>query len=160
MTQKKFEAKKMFWICKMTIKRIVSGHYGPVEERFAVMKNRMMFFKKTWILALALLLLGTLSACGAPVDEGADSRRRGLLLVNRKKLPIPLIPPKASPSRSRRTGPGRRGRTSSMPRAARRSMASTACPPWVPISPRSFTRRWWSTMRKPASSQTSRRRRA
>lgn len=73
MTQKKFEAKKMFWICKMTIKRIVSGHYGPVEERFAVMKNRMMFFKKTWILALALLLLGTLSACGAPVDEGADS---------------------------------------------------------------------------------------
>lgn len=33
------------------------------------MKNRMMFFKKTWTLMLALLLLGALSACGAPADE-------------------------------------------------------------------------------------------
>ena len=33
------------------------------------MKNRMMFFKKTWTLVLALLLLGALSACGAPAEE-------------------------------------------------------------------------------------------
>ena len=37
------------------------------------MKNRMMFFKKTWTLVLALLLLGTLSACGAPADADMDS---------------------------------------------------------------------------------------
>ena len=35
------------------------------------MKNRMMFFKKTWTLVLALLLLGALSACGAPAEEAS-----------------------------------------------------------------------------------------
>lgn len=35
------------------------------------MKNQMMFFKKTWFLVLALLLLGSLSACGAPADESS-----------------------------------------------------------------------------------------
>ena len=89
MTQKKFEAKKMFWICKMTIKRIVSGHYGPVEERFAVMKNRMMFFKKTWILALALLLLGTLSACGAPRKRRMPSSRKRKSRWKKMRFPGP-----------------------------------------------------------------------
>nr|WP_325186339.1 hypothetical protein [uncultured Oscillibacter sp.] len=37
------------------------------------MKHRTM--KKAWILLLALLLLSTLPACGAPADEGADSAR-------------------------------------------------------------------------------------
>lgn len=35
------------------------------------MKNRRMFFKKTWTLVLALLLLGALSACGAPAEEAS-----------------------------------------------------------------------------------------
>lgn len=32
MTQGKFEAKKIYRICKMTIECIVSGRYGPLEE--------------------------------------------------------------------------------------------------------------------------------
>ena len=32
MIQKKFEAIKIFRICKMTTECIVSGHYGPLEE--------------------------------------------------------------------------------------------------------------------------------
>ena len=35
------------------------------------MKNQMMFFKKAWLLVLALLLLVALSACGAPADESS-----------------------------------------------------------------------------------------
>ena len=38
------------------------------------MKNQMMFFKKAWLLVLALLLLGVLSACGAPAEK-EDARQ-------------------------------------------------------------------------------------
>ena len=39
------------------------------------MKNRMVFFKRIRVLALVLLLLGVLSACGAPEESAADSAR-------------------------------------------------------------------------------------
>lgn len=102
------------------------------------MKHRTM--KKAWILLLALLLLSTLPACGAPADEGADSARPENEPA-RQEDACTAYSTQGVTSRSRRTGRRRRERTSFTPPAAGRPAASTARPPWDPTRPRSSTRR-------------------